>query len=206
MPVAAVHRAAAALTDAVRRYSRHHARAGRACSPCRSLVQVIRVVQAWCLGRRSASICRSLTYFAFMPVILLIMQLPITVNGLGTTQVAFVTLLGARASPARRLALSVLFLALGIVGSLPGGLLYAFADQAERRTRSRRDDVDRRARRRSASCSPFSAWAIGGDRRPGSICWSTRSRSAPGCRSGSRCSGATMPAAWIAGALSSATR
>jgi uncharacterized membrane protein YbhN (UPF0104 family) len=73
-----------------------------------------------------------LTYFAVVPVILLIMQIPITINGLGTTQVAFVALLGANgAGAAQATALSVLFLVLGVIGSLPGGVLYAFADTVE---------------------------------------------------------------------------
>jgi hypothetical protein len=62
------------------------------------------------------------------------MQVPVTINGLGTTQVAFVTLLGAGgADAARATALSLLFLALGVIGSLPGGIIYAFADHPERR-------------------------------------------------------------------------
>ena len=77
---------------------------------------------------RWASTCRSLTYFAFMPVILLVMQLPITINGLGTTQVAFERLFVPAGVPeAPAFALSLLFLALGILGSLPGGVLYALS-------------------------------------------------------------------------------
>ena len=50
------------------------------------------------------------------------MLLPISVNGLGTSQVAFVGLF-ARAGVAHgpAFALSVLYLALGVVGNLPGG-------------------------------------------------------------------------------------
>ncbi|MDP9324441.1 MAG: flippase-like domain-containing protein, partial [Acidobacteriota bacterium] len=92
-------------------------------------VQAIRVLQAWCLGEALGIDLPLLTYFAVVPVILLIMQIPITVNGLGTTQVAFVTLLGASgAGAAPATALSILFLVLGVIGSLPGGVLYAFAD------------------------------------------------------------------------------
>ena len=132
VPVAAVHRAAAALTEAVRRYSRHHAELGRVLAMSIA-VQAIRVVQAWCLGRGVGIDLPLLTYFAVVPVILLIMQIPITINGLGTTQVAFVTLLGASGvSAPQSTALSILFLVLGIIGSLPGGVMYAFADHAER--------------------------------------------------------------------------
>jgi glycosyltransferase 2 family protein len=87
---------------------------------------VLRIIQAYCLGR-SLGIEEGLTtYFAFIPVILLIMLLPVTINGLGTSQAAFVWFfarVGVDAAPA--FALSILFVALGIVGNLPGGLLYA---------------------------------------------------------------------------------
>jgi hypothetical protein len=65
-------------------------------------------------------------YVAFVPLILLIMLLPITVSGIGTSQAGFVWLFGsAGIDPAAAFALSVLFLALGIIGNLPGALLYA---------------------------------------------------------------------------------
>jgi hypothetical protein len=49
------------------------------------------------------------------------------VNGLGTSQVAFQVLFGQVGVPApEAVALSILFVALGIVGNLPGSLLYAF--------------------------------------------------------------------------------
>jgi glycosyltransferase 2 family protein len=132
IPFHAVHRTAASLTEAVRRYSRHHGALARVLVMS-IVVQAIRVIQAWCLGEALGIELSLLVYFAAIPVILLIMQVPVTVNGLGTTQVAFVTLLGANgidAAPAT--ALSLLFLGLGVIGSLPGGIIYAFADQAER--------------------------------------------------------------------------
>ncbi len=132
IPVTAVHRMTAALTAAVRRYSRHHSELARVLAMSIA-VQAIRVVQAWCLGRGIGIELPLLTYFAVVPVILLIMQVPITINGLGTTQVAFVTLLGAAgAGAAEAAALSILFLVLGVIGSLPGGVLYALSGPAER--------------------------------------------------------------------------
>ena len=66
-------------------------------------------------------------YFGFIPLIMLIMLLPISVNGIGTTQVAFVWFFARVGTPEPdAVALSVLFQGLGIVGSLPGGLLLAF--------------------------------------------------------------------------------
>jgi hypothetical protein len=114
------------LTDAVRRYADHH---GALISVLTFSVgvQVLRILQAYCLGR-SLAIGEPLPlYFALIPLITLIMQVPITIAGLGTTQFAFERLFGyagVAAPPA--VALSILFLALGTVGNLPGGLIYVF--------------------------------------------------------------------------------
>jgi len=100
-------------------------------------VQVLRILQAWCLGR-SLGLDASLTsYFAFIPIILLVMLLPITVNGLGISQWAFVWMFGrVGVTDANAFALSVLFVALGVIGNLPGGLLYAFTTDKGRGQRA----------------------------------------------------------------------
>lgn len=97
-------------------------------------VQVIRILQAWLLGL-SLGITASLTaYFAFVPLILLIMLLPITFNGLGTSQAAFVWAFGrAGVAEPQAFALSVLFVALGIVGNLPGALIYGLSGATDTR-------------------------------------------------------------------------
>jgi hypothetical protein len=87
---------------------------------------VLRVVQAYFLGRALGISAPIGVYFAFIPLILLVMLLPVTVNGIGTSQAAFVWLFSRVGVPApQSFALSVLFVALGIVGNLPGALLYA---------------------------------------------------------------------------------
>ena len=93
-------------------------------------VQVLRIIQAWYLGL-ALGIAQPLgVYFAFVPLILLIMLLPVTINGIGTSQAAFVWLFGLAGTPgAEAFALSVLFVALGIVGNLPGAALYALQGQ-----------------------------------------------------------------------------
>jgi uncharacterized membrane protein YbhN (UPF0104 family) len=88
-------------------------------------VQILRVFQAYYLGVALGIQQPSLTYFAFIPLILLIMFLPITANGIGTSQAAFVWLFRrAGTSGAEAFALSVLFVALGILANLPGALYY----------------------------------------------------------------------------------
>jgi uncharacterized protein (TIRG00374 family) len=125
VPVDALHRMTAALVQAVRRYAQHHTALLRVLLMSIA-VQVFRVVQAMCLGYALGLTVPAAAYFAFIPLIVLIMQVPITVNGFGTTQYAFTTLfvpLGAEKGAT--FALSILFLALGILGSLPGALFYA---------------------------------------------------------------------------------
>jgi uncharacterized protein (TIRG00374 family) len=131
VPVGAVRRATAALTEAVRRYASRRAALVRVLAMS-VIVQGLRVLQAWCLGEALGIELSLLTYLVLIPVILMIMQLPLTPNGIGTTQVAFVAFFGASglaAAPAT--ALSVLFLVLGVIGSLPGGVLYAFDPATE---------------------------------------------------------------------------
>ena len=133
-----LHRAVVALTDAVHRYSGHQAELLRVLVVS-VLVQVIRIVQAWCLGRALGLELPLVMYFALIPLVLLVMLLPITVNGIGTSQWAFDRLfVPAGASPAQAFAVSVLFVALGLVGNLPGGILYAVGPPASVRERRAR--------------------------------------------------------------------
>ena len=128
-------------------------------------VQVLRVIQAWFLGvgaRHRARRCRPTS--SSIPVILLIMLLPITINGIGTSQAAFIWCFGAvGVGRPEAFALSVLFVALGVVGNLPGGLLYATGGMApaDRHDRARRDPA----------CDPGRyVWLDSRRRRACSIC------------------------------------
>ena len=128
VPIPLLHRIAAALTDSVRAYAHHHGAVLKVLA-LSVLVQVFRVLQAWCLGRGLGMDLPLAMYFAFIPLIVFIMQIPITPNGLGTTQLAFARFFVPQGAPrAEVFALSVLFLGLGVLGSLPGGLLYALGD------------------------------------------------------------------------------
>jgi uncharacterized protein (TIRG00374 family) len=100
-------------------------------------VQVLRTLQAWTLGQALGIEAGLVWYFAFLPVIILVMLLPTSVAGLGTGALAFQLLFGTiGVPPAASFALAVLFSALSIVGTLPGGLMLAF----ERRQPQRADD------------------------------------------------------------------
>jgi glycosyltransferase 2 family protein len=88
-------------------------------------VQLLRIIQAYFLGLALGITQPITTYVAFIPLILLVMLLPVTVNGLGTSQLAFVWAFAQAGVPgAQSFPLSILFVALGIVGNLPGALLY----------------------------------------------------------------------------------
>lgn len=89
-------------------------------------VQILRILQAWFLGLALGIEAGLLVYFAFIPVILLIMLVAPLPNGIGSSQFAFWWAFGHVGVPEpSAFALSVLFVALGIVGNLPGAVLYA---------------------------------------------------------------------------------
>ena len=126
LPRARLRGLAARLIEAVRTYRHHHGTLAGVLAAS-AAVQVLRVLQAWGLGRALHIAVPIEMYFVTVPVILIIMLLPITVNGIGTSQAAFLWTFGAADVPRPdAFALSVLFVALGIVGNLPGGLIYAF--------------------------------------------------------------------------------
>jgi uncharacterized protein (TIRG00374 family) len=124
-----LQRFALSLTDAVRRYAHHHGALVRVLAASIA-VQALRVLQAYCLGRSLGIVLPLSAYFVFIPIILLVMLLPITVNGLGTSQLAFDWLFSqAGIASADAVALSILFVALGIIGNLPGAVLYATGER-----------------------------------------------------------------------------
>lgn len=112
------------LVAAVHRYKDEHG-ALLNVLVCSLAVQMLRVLQTYCLGLSLGLTLAVGVYFALVPIILLIALMPITINGIGTTQAGFVWLFGrVGVADAPAFALSVLFLAIAIVGNLPGGILY----------------------------------------------------------------------------------
>jgi uncharacterized protein (TIRG00374 family) len=113
------------LVSAIRRYGTHHGALGVVLAASIG-VQLLRTLQAYYLGVALGIGQSPVTFLAFIPVILLVMLLPITVNGLGTSQAAFIWLFSrVGTAQADAFALSILFVALGTVGNLPGAFLYA---------------------------------------------------------------------------------
>jgi len=126
LPLEVLRRMSAGLADATLAYRSFHKELANVLAGSVA-VQLLRVAQAYCLGQALGIGATPTTYLALIPLILLVMLLPVTVNGIGTSQLAFVWFFGRSGVPeAPAFALSVLFVALGILGNLPGGLLYAF--------------------------------------------------------------------------------
>jgi uncharacterized protein (TIRG00374 family) len=120
-----VHSAGMSLLASLRRYARSPGALLNVLSGSIA-VQMLRVVQAWMLGVALGLTLGPAAYLVYIPVILLIMLVPITINGIGTSQAAFVWLFAeSGVAAADAFALSVLFVALGVVGNLPGAVLYA---------------------------------------------------------------------------------
>jgi glycosyltransferase 2 family protein len=125
VPLALLRRAGQSIVDSIQRYARYRTQLLSVLASS-VLVQALRVVQAYCLGRALSIDAGLATYFAFVPLILLVMLLPVTINGLGTGQLAFVWFFGrAGVAAAPAFALSILFIGLGIIGNVPGALIYA---------------------------------------------------------------------------------
>jgi uncharacterized protein (TIRG00374 family) len=124
VPWPRLQRVGHALLESVQRYATHRGALANVITGSVG-VQVLRVVQAWFLGRALGIDAPLSLYFAFIPLILIVMLLPVTINGIGTSQAAFVWFFGqAGVGRPEAFALSVLFVALGIVGNLPGAALY----------------------------------------------------------------------------------
>jgi uncharacterized protein (TIRG00374 family) len=144
-PWTQAQRIGASLAEAVRRYRHHHPELVRVLVAS-VLVQCLRVVQAYCLGRGLGIDLGVGSYFVYIPIAVLLMQLPVTVSGLGTAQLAFVWLFGQGGVPAdQSTALSLLFIALGVFGNLPGALLYGLGQGTSEARGEENMDKDARA-------------------------------------------------------------
>ena len=105
-------------------------------------VQLLRVLQAYLLSEAMSLDTAAIYFLCFIPPILIITMLPISIGGWGTTNaayVAFFSTVGMDSDGA--FALSILILALGVLGNLPGGLIYALegfrsTDGSQANTRS----------------------------------------------------------------------
>ena len=112
------------LADAVGQYRGH--RAALAGVALLSLaVQVLRIVQAFLLGRGIGIDVPFWYYLLFMPMGLIALLLPISISGIGAPQGIIVWLLKPAGVPEpEALALSTLIVLSGLVANIPGAWLY----------------------------------------------------------------------------------
>ncbi|MGB2717125.1 MAG: lysylphosphatidylglycerol synthase transmembrane domain-containing protein [Vicinamibacterales bacterium] len=118
------------LASAVGRY-RNHRSALAAVLSLSIGVQLLRIAQAWLLGRGIGIEVSFSYYLLFMPVGLVALMLPISLNGFGVPQGIIVWLLRpVGVSSTDAFALSTLIVLSGILANLPGAWLYLRAGRS----------------------------------------------------------------------------
>ena len=112
------------LADALARYRGRHGALGSVMSLSIG-VQVLRVLEAYVLGRGIDITVGFSYYLVFMPVGLLMLLLPISISGFGLPQGMIVWMLRPQGVPdPQSFALSTLIVLSGLAGNLPGAWLY----------------------------------------------------------------------------------
>ena len=112
------------FADEVARYRQRPAALARVMA-ISLLVQVLRIVQTFVLGRGLGIGVSFGYYLAIMPVGLLMLLLPISISGFGLPQGVIVWLLHPQGVPdTQSFALSTLIILTGLAGNLPGAWLY----------------------------------------------------------------------------------
>jgi uncharacterized protein (TIRG00374 family) len=87
-------------------------------------VQIVRIVAIWLCGVAVGVDVSPLVYFVLGPFLFLVQMVPVTLNGIGVREVVFVELLGRfDVDPQAALATGLLFYAITIATSLPGGFI-----------------------------------------------------------------------------------
>jgi len=113
------------LGDAIGAYRRHPTVLAQVMA-LSIAVQLVRVFQGYGLGRGLGLEVGLDYYLVFMPIAMLVLLLPVSISGFGLPQAAIVWLLRPVGVPdAESLALSTLLIVIGILGNLPGAILYA---------------------------------------------------------------------------------
>ena len=97
------------------------------------VVQAVRITLAWSIGQGLGITLPFGDYWVFMPLNILIILLPLSLGGFGLPQGAMVWTLGPfGVGPTEAFLLSLLFVLAGVVGNIPGALLYAFGSRDRR--------------------------------------------------------------------------
>lgn len=121
------------LGDALSRYRTHHGALVHVMT-WSIVVQLLRITQAYLLGRGLGIDVPFAYYLLVMPVGLLMLLLPISVSGFGVPQGIIVWLLSPMGVPSEQaFALSTLIILTGLAGNLPGMVLWLADRRAPRR-------------------------------------------------------------------------
>ena len=95
--------------------------------------QLLRIVVAWLVGLGMSMDVPLTYYFAVMPVAIALILLPISMGGFGPAQGAMVWMLRpAGVAGESSLAMSTVYISLGLIGNLPGGLLFLWPRSGSR--------------------------------------------------------------------------
>jgi uncharacterized protein (TIRG00374 family) len=98
-------------------------------------VQAVRITLAWAIGSGLGITLPFSYYWVFMPLNILIILLPLSLGGFGLPQGTMVWTLGPLGvAPTEAFLLSLLFVLAGVVGNLPGALLYALGSRRASQT------------------------------------------------------------------------
>jgi uncharacterized membrane protein YbhN (UPF0104 family) len=112
------------LADAMGGYRRYPSLLG-ALTALSLVVQIVRVSQAYVLGEGLGFHVAFSYYLAFMPIGILAILLPVSIGGFGFGQGVIVGLLRPVGVPdAQSLAMSTLYVLMGVLSTLPGALLH----------------------------------------------------------------------------------
>ncbi len=89
------------------------------------VVQTCRILTHWCAGRALGVTAAPGYYFLFIPIVALLASLPISLGGIGVREQSAVTLFRQLGLPSGQIvAFEFLAYLVGIVATLPGGLLF----------------------------------------------------------------------------------
>lgn len=113
------------LGDALAAYRSHPSALARV-AVLSVAVQGSRIVLAWLIGASLGIPLPFGYYWAFMPLNILVILIPVSLGGFGLPQGAMVWTLGPLGVPATAaFLLSTVFVGAGVIGNLPGALLFA---------------------------------------------------------------------------------
>lgn len=105
-----------------------------------TLVQFLRILAAWVIGHSLGDGTSLFYYVLFIPIVVILITIPVSVGGIGPREQACVTLFGSVGMPSE-VAFSMAFMTylIGVLGSVPGG--FVFVVRKKPAAESRPEDI-----------------------------------------------------------------